>query len=141
MTAETREPQKHTGFLLRRAQQKHISLWLQLVGSDTTNVQYGILSVLERNPGASQKEICEELDLDRSTIADVCSRLEKNDLVSRTPADDDRRRNVLLLTKAGQKELQRMRPLVNKVQLRLADKLTAAEHEQLRELLRKLLAD
>lgn len=141
MTEETREPQKHTGFLLRRAQQKHISLWLELVGADTTNVQYGILSVLHRNPGASQKDLCDELDLDRSTIADVCSRLEKNRMVTRTPAQEDRRRNVLMLTTAGEVELRRMRPLVNKVQLRLADKLTAAEHEQLRELLNKLLSD
>lgn len=141
MIEDTREPQKHTGFLLRRVQQKHVAAWLQLVGSDTTSIQYGILSVLERSPGASQKQICEELDLDRSTIADVCSRLEKNGLVSRTAAEADRRRNVLRMTLAGQRELSRMRPLVEKVQLQLTEKLTAAEHEQLRKLLNKLLSD
>jgi DNA-binding MarR family transcriptional regulator len=141
MAKETREPQRHTGFLLRRAQQRHVAEWFSQIGSETTNVQFGILSVLERLPGASQKEICQELDIDRSTIADVCSRLEKNLLVTRFAAEQDRRRNVLHLTHAGELELNRMRPLVKKVQLRLTKKLTAAEHAQLRELLNKLLSD
>lgn len=141
MNKETRDPQRHTGFLLRRAQQKHIAEWFKQFGGETTNVQYGILSVLQRNPGSSQKEICQELDLDRSTIADVCSRLESNNLVSRTQVQEDRRRNALHLTAGGIAELRRMRPLVEAVQLRLTKKLTAAELAQLRYLLEKLVSD
>ena len=141
MSEETREPHKHTGFLLRRAQQKHVATWQSVISGDTTSVQYGVLAVLSRRSGIAQKEICEELDLDRSTVADICSRMEKNGLVSRTPAADDRRRNVLELTSAGKRELTRLQPLVDDVQVAMTGTLTPAEHTQLRELLRKLLAE
>lgn len=139
MSEETREPQKHTGFLLRRAQQKHVATWQETISGDTTSVQYNILAVLNRRPGSAQKELCEELDIDRSTIADVCTRMEKNGLVSRIPAVEDRRRNVLELTELGQSELARLRPLVDQVQQSLTEPLTAEEHQQLRSLLAKLV--
>ncbi|MDH6239919.1 MarR family winged helix-turn-helix transcriptional regulator [Aurantimicrobium minutum] len=139
MSEETREPQKHTGFLLRRAQQKHVATWQETISGDTTSVQYNILAVLNRRPGSAQKELCEELDIDRSTIADVCTRMEKNGLVTRVPAEDDRRRNVLELTELGQRELARLRPLVEEVQRGLTSPLSAEEHQELRRLLAKLV--
>ncbi len=141
MIKETREPQKHTGFLLRRAQQKHIATWQETIDGDTTSVQYNILAVLNRKPGSAQKELCEELDIDRSTIADVCTRMEKNGLVSRVPAVEDKRRNVLELTELGKSEFQRLQPLVQNVQDRLTAPLTDEEHIQLRLLLAKLVED
>lgn len=141
MIKETREPQKHTGFLLRRAQQKHIATWQETIDGDTTSVQYNILAVLNRKPGSAQKELCEELDIDRSTIADVCTRMEKNGLVSRVPAVEDKRRNVLELTELGKSEFQRLQPLVQNVQDRLTAPLTDEEHTLLRLLLAKLVED
>lgn len=141
MNKETREPQKHTGFLLRRAQQKHVATWQETIDGDTTSVQYNILAVLNRKPGSAQKELCEELDIDRSTIADVCTRMEKNGLVSRVPAVEDKRRNVLKLTSLGKSEFQRLQPLVQDVQDRLTAPLTDQEHAQLRLLLAKLVED
>lgn len=141
MNKETREPQKHTGFLLRRAQQKHVATWQETIDGDTTSVQYNILAVLNRKPGSAQKELCEELDIDRSTIADVCTRMEKNGLVSRIPAVEDKRRNVLELTSLGKSEFQRLQPLVQDVQDRLTAPLTDQEHAQLRLLLAKLVED
>ena len=104
-------------------------------------MQYGVLAVLARRPGAAQKELCEELDLDRSTVAEVCVRMERNDLISRVPDESDRRRNVLRLTELGRAELNRVTPLVEAVQIQLARGLTPEEHERLRELLSKLLHD
>lgn len=141
MNQETREPQKHTGFLLRRAQQKHVATWQETIDGDTTSVQYNILAVLNRKPGSAQKELCEELDIDRSTIADVCTRMEKNGLVSRVPAVEDKRRNVLELTALGKSEFQRLQPLVQDVQDRLTAPLTELEHAQLRSLLAKLVEE
>lgn len=138
MTPEPLEPQRHTGFMLRRAQQRHVAVWQRIIDGDTTNVQYGVLAVLARRPGLPQKTICEELDLDRSTIADVCSRMERNGLLTRRLDADDRRRNVLDLTESGRAELERLRPLVDEVQAELTNGLTAEEHARLRELLAKL---
>ena len=139
MNDDQREPQRHTGFLLRRAQQRHVATWMSIIDGDVTSGQYGILAVLDRRPGIAQKEICAELDFDRSTIADICSRMEKNGLVSRAQAADDRRRNVLHLTDAGRTELARLQPLVERVGKQLTSALTSEEHAQLRVLLGKLL--
>ena len=141
MSEETREPQRHTGFLLRRAQQRHVAAWQAVIAGDVTSVQYGVLAVLARRPGLAQKEICAELDLDRSTVADICSRMEKNGLLTRVAARDDRRRNVLDLTPEGNRELARLRPLVDAVQDRLTEQLSPEELEQLRMLLAKILSD
>jgi DNA-binding MarR family transcriptional regulator len=141
MTEETREPQRHTGFLLRRAQQKHVATWQSVISGDTTSVQYGVLAVLDRRPALAQKEICDELDLDRSTVADICSRMEKNGLLSRIQDRQDRRRNVLDLTPAGRAELARLKPLVEEVQVRLTRTLSPTELEQLRALLARLIGD
>ena len=141
MTEETREPQRHTGFVLRRAQQKHVATWQSVISGDTTSVQYGVLAVLDRRPALAQKEICDELDLDRSTVADICSRMEKNGLLSRIQDGQDRRRKVLDLTPAGRAELARLKPLVEEVQVRLTRTLSAAELEQLRALLARLIGD
>jgi DNA-binding MarR family transcriptional regulator len=141
MTEETREPQRHTGFLLRRAQQKHVATWQSVISGDTTSVQYGVLAVLDRRPALAQKEICDELDLDRSTVADICSRMEKNGLLSRIQDGQDRRRKVLDHTPAGRAELARLKPLVEEVQVRLTRTLSAAELEQLRALLARLIGD
>lgn len=139
MAEETREPQRFTGFLLRRAQQQHVATWLRIVGSEPTSIQYGVLSVLARRPGSAQKVLCEELDLDRSTIADLCVRLERNGLVSRSQDREDRRRNVLKLTEAGQAEFSRLGPLVEQVQAELSAGLSEAEIQQLRSLLNTML--
>jgi DNA-binding MarR family transcriptional regulator len=96
---------------------------------------------LARRPGLAQKEICAELDLDRSTVADICSRMEKNGLLTRVAARDDRRRNVLDLTPEGNRELARLRPLVDAVQDLLTEQLSPEELEQLRMLLAKILSD
>jgi DNA-binding MarR family transcriptional regulator len=141
MTEEAREPQRHTGFLLRRAQQKHVATWQSVISGDTTSVQYGVLAVLDRRPALAQKEICDELDLDRSTVADICSRMEKNGLLSRIQDRQDRRRNVLDLTPAGRAELARLKPMVEEVQVRLTRTLSATELEQLRALLARLIGD
>jgi len=141
MTEESREPQRHTGFLLRRAQQKHVATWQSVISGDTTSVQYGVLAVLDRRPALAQKEICDELDLDRSTVADICSRMEKNGLLSRIQDRQDRRRNVLDLTPAGRAELARLKPLVEEVQARLTRTLSATDLEQLRALLARLIGD
>ena len=98
MNAESREPQRHTGFLLRRTQQRHVAVWQALVPGETTSLQYGVLAVLERRPGIAQKEIAQELDIDKSTTADVCTRLEKFGLVTRLQDPVDRRHKVLDLS-------------------------------------------
>jgi DNA-binding MarR family transcriptional regulator len=133
------EPLRHTGHLLRRAQQLHLAVWLRDVSSETTSVQFAALTVLDRCPRASQRELGRVLDLDRSTIADLVARLVRRGWIERERDEDDRRRNALQLTAAGRTELTRLRPRVNAIEPTLTAGLTPTERDELRRLLSRVL--
>jgi len=129
----------HTGSLIRRAQQRHAAEWTRLVSSTITSVQYAALAILADAPGASQRELGDALEIDRSTIADLAARLERHGLVVREQDATDRRRNVLRLTPAGQDALHQLRPQVDAVEQAMTRDLSAAEVAELRRLLRGIL--
>jgi len=129
----------HTGSLIRRAQQRHAAEWARLVSNTITSVQFAALAILADTPGASQRELGDALEVDRSTIADLAARLERNGLVAREQDASDRRRNVLKLTPAGMRELERLRPRVDAVEQAMTGALSTAEVAELRRLLRGLL--
>lgn len=139
MTGEEPEPLRYTGFMIRRAQQRHVAVWQSEVSPDISSVQYGVLSVLERLPRASQRELGDELDLDRSTIADLVARLERRGLIERKRHGIDRRRYELSLSEGGHAELRRLRPHVDEVERVLTDRLTEVETDELRRLLALVL--
>lgn len=121
------EPQRHVGNLIRRAQQLHLATWARVVSAEITSAQYSILAVLHRLGEASQRELCDEVDLDRSTIADLVRRMEKADLIARRRAAGDARRNIVTLTELGEAEHARLAPLVIEVQRELTAHLDPAE--------------
>ena len=133
------EPLRHTGHLLRRAQQLHVAVWLRDVCSETTSVQFAALTVLDQRPGASQSDLGRALDLDRSTIADLVARMVRRGLIERERDEDDRRRNVLQLPAAGRAELARLRPRVDAIEPVLTAGLSPGERDQLRGLLHRAL--
>jgi DNA-binding MarR family transcriptional regulator len=136
---ERTEPQRYTGYLIRRAQQRHVAAWARLVSTETTSVQFAVLAVLERLGECSQRELCGAVDLDRSTIADLVARMEQRGLLTRRRAADDRRRNVTVLTPEGLAELGRLRPGVEAVERELTGGLEAPERVALRAALRRIL--
>ena len=56
-----------------------------------TRAQWGILIWLERQPGISQKELSELLDVEPITVARLVDRLEAREMVERRPDPRDRR--------------------------------------------------
>jgi DNA-binding MarR family transcriptional regulator len=134
------EPFGYTGFLIRRAQQVHAAAWQREVSAQVSSVQYGVLAILARRPGASQRELGDELDLDRSTVADVVARLERRGVLARERHADDRRRNTLALTDEGRAELDALRPHVEGVEHVLTDGLSTTDRAEFRRLLIAVLA-
>jgi DNA-binding MarR family transcriptional regulator len=130
---------EHVGFLIRRAQQVHLAVWGEEAGPGLSNVQFGVLNVLHRTGGASQRELCDALDLDRSTVAGLVSRLEARGLVERARAAADRRRNLVRLTEEGAAELRRLVPHAAQVDASLTAGLTEEERATLRRLLTRIL--
>ncbi len=130
---------KYTGSLVRRAQQRHVAVWLAEVSAEITSVQYAALEVLHRTPGVNQRQLGDELDVDRSTIADLVARMVRNGLVERSDDAVDKRSYVLFLTPAGKKQLATLRPRVEEVERILTARLTPRECLELRRLLSALL--
>lgn len=128
-----------TGSLVRRAQQRHVAVWLSEVSAEITSVQYAALEILQRAPGVNQRQLGDELDVDRSTIADLVARMVRNGLIERSDDPVDKRSYVLFLTAAGKKQLSILRPRVEEVERILTAKLTPRESVELRRLLAALL--
>ena len=130
---------KFTGSLVRRAQQRHVAVWLSEVSAEVTSVQYAALEILQKTPGVNQRQLGEELDVDRSTIADLVARMVRNGLIERSDDPVDKRSYVLFLTADGKKQLASLRPRVEEVERILTARLTQRECLELRRLLLALL--
>jgi len=133
------EPQRHVGYLTRRAQQRHMAAWTRIASTEISSVQYTILVVLDRLGEASQRVLCDEADLDRSTIADLVARMERKGLIARQRDPGDARRNTVTLTDAGRGERLRLRPLVEQVQEALMASMSEEDRRALRAGLHGLL--
>ena len=130
---------KFTGSLVRRAQQRHVAVWLSEVSAEVTSVQYAALEILHKTPGVNQRQLGDELDVDRSTIADLVARMVRNGLIERSDDPVDKRSYVLFLTADGKKQLATLRPRVEEVERILTARLTQRECLELRRLLLALL--
>jgi len=137
---DEREPQRHTGHLIRRAQQLHVATWTRLVSTEVSTVQYSVLVVLEQRGELSQRELGDEVDLDRSTVADLVARMERHGLVVRRADPRDGRRKTVALTEHGRAERWRLQPLVVRADDELTGALPGEAREALRSALRELLA-
>ncbi|MGO2112609.1 MAG: MarR family winged helix-turn-helix transcriptional regulator [Pseudoclavibacter sp.] len=111
------------GHLVRRTQQLHTLSWVAHVTSGVTSAQYAILTVVAGYPDSPRMMVDRLAALDRSTSADVISRLEANRWIERARAEHDARRSELALTPPARAAL----PLVT-------EQVRAVQHHLLRDL-------
>ena len=129
---------RRPGFLIRRAHQIAVSLFLEETGElGITNRQYGILLVLKHQPGIDQITVAKLLGLDRSTAGMVLTTLEEAGLVGRVVGQQDRRKRSLQLTAAGERMLARLVDPARRAQARVLSAFTPAEQKQFLALLDK----
>ncbi|WP_420594543.1 MarR family winged helix-turn-helix transcriptional regulator [Deinococcus sp.] len=100
--------------------------------------QYGLLLLLEAEGPQAQIVLSEKVGLDRTTVMTTVDRLEKQGLVERRPDANDRRKNCVTLTEAGQRMVNQNAAQLQAAQDELFSELTKAEREQLHQLLNKL---
>ncbi|AZS83816.1 MarR family winged helix-turn-helix transcriptional regulator [Streptomyces griseoviridis] len=91
----------HPGHLARRLQQAHYLLWNTMVSEETTSPQFAVLNALAAEPGLDQRTVGERVGLDRSTVAEVISRLGRRGLLDKVRDPGDGRRFLLRLTDDG----------------------------------------
>jgi len=127
------------GYQLRRAQVAVFQNFTEVVGpAELTPGQFGVLVVVDANPGLSQTQLGNALGIDRSTVVAVIDRLEARGLVSRRVSSNDRRLHALHLTEEGRATLQRLTDRVRAHEHAIARGLSAAEQAHLVELLRRV---
>ena len=127
------------GYRLRIAQVGVFRDFCMNVGeSEITPTLFGVLVLIDTNPGMKQTQLAEAIQLDRSSVVSVLDKLEARGLVERVRAPDNRRANALHLTAAGQRLLQALIPQVRAHEERVLGKLDAGERAQLRRLLGRL---
>lgn len=132
---------RRPGFLIRRANQIAVSLFLEETGAlGITNSQYGILLVLKHHPGIDQISVAKLLGLDRSTTGLVLDKLEQAGLIGRSIGTHDRRRRALSLTKAGERMLERLSEPARRAQAHVLSAFTAQERAEFLRLLDKFVA-
>lgn len=130
----------YTGRLIRGAQQSHVNLWQKLVSQEITGPQFGVLEALHNNPGMSQSDLCTELDLDRSTIAELIARMAERGIINRDDHAEDKRRYSISLSSAGEVEYEKLVPKVKQLDEVLTKRLTSAEHDELQRLLKLVVS-
>jgi DNA-binding MarR family transcriptional regulator len=107
--------------IARRLQKK-----INAAGLNITIEQWSVLYHLWKENGKSQQQLCNDTFRDKPSITRLVDNLEKLNLVKRVASDNDRRINLIYLTKQGYK--------LEEQTLRLAD-------ETLNEALRNVEPD
>ena len=127
------------GYHLRRAQIAVFQDFAEgMAGLGLTPGQFGVLALIQANPGLSQSALGRAMGVDRSTVVSVIDRLEGRGLVRRAPHSTDGRSYALQLSALGLRRFAEALKRVYKHEQRVARRLSAVERRKLLELLRRI---
>jgi DNA-binding MarR family transcriptional regulator len=125
------------GFLLRRASQRHLSVFAELIPELTTTQFAAIAKLAEQGP-MSQNQLGRMTAMDAATIKGVVGRLVGRRLVATSASADDRRRLIIALTPEGRTLFERVRDQGFEATRRTLAPLPAADRRRFLALLRLL---
>ena len=102
--------------------------------------ELAVLNALAGQESPSQQETARRLGIDRTTMVALVDALEHKGLVQRRPHPEDRRRNVVELTAAGQQTRRRATRASEDAERRFLQALDPDDAKRLKEALRALIA-
>lgn len=102
--------------------------------------QAGVLRILGRRPGMSQRDLADRLGIVQSRMVALIDGLESAGLVARTRSAADRRSYRLALTDAGRGRLAELRTVAESNESELTASLEAGQRDALYDVLRALAA-
>jgi DNA-binding MarR family transcriptional regulator len=102
---------------------------------------YAPLATLAEVGPASQAELSRRTAIDGSDMVATLNELADEGYVERSPDPDDRRRNVVTITPAGRRYLDRLDRILGRAQDQLLAPLSAADRTRLVSLLTQVLED
>ncbi|MFE6037432.1 MarR family winged helix-turn-helix transcriptional regulator [Streptomyces sp. NPDC056452] len=128
----------HPGHLARRLQQAHHLLWNTMVSEEITSPQFAVLNALTAEPGLDQRTVGERVGLDRSTVAEVITRLLRRELLDKVRDPHDGRRFLLRLTDDGARTHRRLAVRTGRMNQVFLGPLSADEQQLLLDLMRRV---
>jgi DNA-binding MarR family transcriptional regulator len=102
--------------LARRLSQVLLSHVSQAVPAGMARNEFGVLVGISQTPGIDQKRLAATMAFDATTVGQLIDNLEQKGWVRRTVSPNDRRVNVVDVTKIGHEILAEYRPKVLKAQ-------------------------
>jgi len=102
---------------------------------------YHVLASLADDGEAAQATLADRIGFDRSDLVTLLDELEELKLLARRVDSADRRRKIVAITPAGEKQLDLMDELIYAAEADLLEPLTPAERKTLLALLRRLSGD
>ncbi|WP_189051671.1 MarR family winged helix-turn-helix transcriptional regulator [Aliidongia dinghuensis] len=129
------------GYALRRAQ---LAVFKEFQARfEAINIrpsQFGILTVIARNPGIKQTQVSEALYIKRANLVRLLDELEARDLIRRDASVHDRRSHSLNLTAYGTLFVAQMEEIHRQLEDHLADLLGKEAKASLLKMLHLLIA-
>ena len=130
---------QHPGHLLRRAVQVMNQLWNEEVSRTITSPQFAALNALYSEPNLDQRTLGQRISLDRSTMAEVASRLSTRGLIRSERDTRDGRRKTIALTPKGVHAVRELIPRTHAMTRRLVGPLDQEQRDELLCLLNKVV--
>lgn len=124
----------YTGTLISKLSNKFFS------NSGTTDAQFNVLMQLKysHSQELSQVALSRRLFVNRADVTGLIDRLEKADMVKRTAHPEDRRINMISITKKGMELLEKLEPVYFKEVNRVLSSLDQGNIRQIIKSLEKI---
>lgn len=131
--------EEQAGFLMRRAQQRHIAIFQRIMGDEgPTPTQFAAMSKLANGEEISQNHLGRMTAMDPATIKGVIARLAERGLVERLPDPDDQRRLLVRLSPAGREAMPGLLDKAKAITAATLSPLSREEADRLLALLARL---
>jgi DNA-binding MarR family transcriptional regulator len=130
---------EQVGFLMRRAQQRHLAIFQRIMGEEgPTPTQFAALVKLSTGEEISQNLLGRMTAMDPATIKGVIARLAERGLVERLPDRQDQRRLLVRLSAAGREAVPMLIEKARAITAATLSPLSREEAERLLALLARL---
>ncbi|MCW9708484.1 MarR family winged helix-turn-helix transcriptional regulator [Fodinibius salsisoli] len=97
--------------------------------------QFFLLNILNNEEGLILQDLADIVDRDKSAVLRHINGLEEKHFVARTKDPEDKRRKILLITKAGFEELKKAKVLDHELDEEISDGIPKEKLEKLDEFL------
>ncbi len=128
---------RQVGFVLRRASQRHLSIFSELI-PELTPTQFAALAKLVETGPVSQNALGRITAMDAATIKGVVDRLVKRGLLTTSRDERDRRRTIVDLSDRGRSLYTQLEPRARLITRQTLAPLGRTEQEQLLALLARI---